>query len=452
MTSQRSEESDTQLRRAAAHWAVVRHSVFAKLLLTMLGMTLSIIVVVIAFFWFSVGPNLHHSVAPVLENYTRDLAAHSLDLATAKDLAARLNIEVRFEGAQGGWTTSENMPSLRDVQEGRVPLRSAVMLRRNYYIAPGPSGGAYLFAWDLGERMSQTHTALLVLLVTVIVVVLVTGYWILKRFLSPVRTLNEGVASLAAGRLDVTLETRTRDEFGRLTEAFNHMAARVRAMIGARDQLLADVSHELRSPLTRLKVALELLPAEVERKGMEADIAEMERKVGELLELERLRTGKGLELVQQDLAALVQDEADAFKGRAPGVFVKGPIVPVWLEIDREKVRSVFRNLLENAFKYAAPRQPVEIAIVEQTDAVVVTVSDDGPGIPVKDTDRLFEPFYRADPSRAKTTGGYGLGLSICKRVMQAHGGDIVLDRSREKGATFVLTFPKVRTKTASENT
>lgn len=318
------------------------------------------------------------------------------------------------------------------------------MLNRNYLLVSAPQGGEYLFAWSLGQRMNQAHTMMLVLLVTVIVGVLITGYAVLKRFLAPVRTLNEGVASLAAGRLDVTLETRTRDEFGRLTEAFNHMAGRVRGMIGARDQLLADVSHELRSPLTRLKVALELLPPNVERKGMAADISEMERKVAELLELERLRSGRSLELSSQNLVSVIREATSDFSGKPPGILIIAPATKVMIEIDPEKVRCVFRNLLENACKYAPSRRPIEIKVNDAEAAVIVRVSDDGPGIPEKDTARLFEPFYRADPSRTKATGGYGLGLSICKRVMQAHGGDIVLDRSKPTGTTFVLTFPKAK--------
>jgi signal transduction histidine kinase len=408
----------------------------------MAAMALSILALVVAFFWFVVGPNLHTSVTPVLEDFTRELASRSLDFAQAKDLHARLNLDVRYEGTDAAWTTSDDMPSVADLRDGRVPASSAVLLRRNYTLAPAPGGGAYLFAWSLGRRMNEVHTALLILLVTVIIAVVVVTHVVLKRFLAPVRTLNEGVASLAEGRLDIALEMRTQDEFGRLTEAFNHMVGRVRAMIGARDQLLADVSHELRSPITRLKVALELLPPEVERKGMAADLSEMERKVAELLELERLRSGRGLELGTLDLVSVIHDAADDFSGRPPGVTVAAPVSKVMLEIDAGKIRSVFRNLLENAFKHASPRQPVEIRVTDGDAAVVVCISDDGPGIHGEDTARLFEPFYRADPSRSKATGGYGLGLSICKRVMQAHGGDIVLDRSRPTGATFVLTFPK----------
>ena len=442
MNSSNHASQNSQARQATVRRASLRNSVFAKLLLTMFLMAVSIVALVIAFFWFTVGPNLHSSVAPVLENYAKDLATSSLDFASAKKLRDQLNLETRYEGPGGDWTTAEDLPKVADIRQGRVPLRNAVMLHRNYIIAPAPNGGNYLFAWSLGQRMTDAHDIVLVLLVTEIIAVLVAGYVLLKRFLNPLRTLNGGVAALAEGRLDVKIEVRSQDEFGRLTAAFNEMAARVRGMIAARDQLLADVSHELRSPLTRLRVALELLPEKTHRKGMEADIAEMELKVSELLELERLRSGRGLELARQDLVAVVREASADYERRGPGIILSTPTASVLLDIDSAKVRSVVRNLLENAFKYAAPKSPVEIVVKETKDEAILVISDDGPGIAEKEPGRLFEPFYRADPSRAKKTGGYGLGLSICKRIMQAHGGDIVLDRSRERGASFVITFPK----------
>ncbi len=260
---------------------------------------------------------------------------------------------------------------------------------------------------------------------------------------APLRRLSDGVARLSAGQLDVVLPNKTRDEFGRLTEAFNQMVRRVRAMIGARDQLLLDVSHELRSPLTRLKVALELSPPNAQRIGMSADVAEMERMIAELLELERLRSGHGLLRSRRDLRPILHEVAEAFQDKSPGVRIIAPSHELMVDIDAEKIRIVLRNLLENTAKYGSSQnRPVEISAENDGANTMVRVTDDGPGIPEGDVERVFEPFYRADPSRSKATGGYGLGLSICKRVMQAHGGDIALERHHRPGATFILTFPR----------
>ncbi len=286
------------------------------------------------------------------------------------------------------------------------------------------------------------HEGLLVLLLVAILAVVLATYGFLKQLLRPLRVLTNGVARLGDGDLDVKLPHIASDEFGRVTEAFNHMVDRVRDMIGAREQLLIDVSHELRSPLTRMKVTLELPQDDVQRARLAEDIAEMEYMVATLLELERLRMRRGISAAREDLVALLHEVAARFQDRPPGVRVMPTVPAVVVEVDGDKVRTVLRNLVENAIKYSLPRsRPIELSAVANADAVVVRVTDDGVGISEADVARIFEPFFRADRSRSKSTGGYGLGLSICKRVMEAHGGSIRVERPAGGGASFMLTFP-----------
>jgi methyl-accepting chemotaxis protein len=154
-----------------------------------------------------------------------------------------------------------------------------LLLQPKYFVFPAPKGGTYLFAWNFSERVQVAHAVLLLLLLLVIVAVVLTTHAVLRRLLRPLRVLSDGVARLSEGQLDVTLPNGARDEFGRLTGAFNGMVGRVGEMIRARDQLLVDVSHELRSPLTRMKVALELPPNDEQRSRLADDVAEMERMV-----------------------------------------------------------------------------------------------------------------------------------------------------------------------------
>lgn len=294
------------------------------------------------------------------------------------------------------------------------------------------------------DRMHQAHAGVLALLLIILIAVVLSAHAVLKRLLQPLRALNDGVARLSAGELDVVLPNRTRDEFGALTDAFNQMVGRVRNMIRARDELLIDVSHELRSPLTRLKVALELAGDGEMKARMAVDLAEMEIMIGELLELERLRDGQGIKASRQNLMPLIGELAEHFRNRPPGVRVLSTSPHVEADIDEQRVRTVLRNLLENAAKYSLPTSaPIEISVAQNGDAVVIRVTDDGLGIREKDVERVFEPFFRVDRSRSKSTGGYGLGLSICKKVMEAHGGSIAVERHSERGTSFVLTFPKV---------
>jgi signal transduction histidine kinase len=220
------------------------------------------------------------------------------------------------------------------------------------------------------------------------------------------------------------------------------MVSRVQEMIRARDQLLLDVSHELRSPLTRMKVALALIPADENQTSLESDVTEMEVMISEMLELERLRNPQGLRKQNQDLVSILREVTQVFSRRSPGVRLSAQPENILLNIDGERIRVVLRNLLENAFKYSLPdSQPVDVSAVHNRQAVVIRVRDDGQGIPEAQVARIFEPFFRVDPSRSKKTGGYGLGLSIAKRITEAHGGAITAENNAERGACFTLTFP-----------
>lgn len=432
---------ETRPRPLRERSAAVHKSVFAKLLAIMVTMAACILLLVSGFFWLIVSPNLNTLFDRFVEEYTRTLAASSPDFETAKRLGARLDLEVRYEGPAGSWSTASDVPTVDEVRHGRVRGRGLPL--RHYSLVPGPAGGTYLLAWNFGRRMGAAHAAALVLLLLVIATVVLTAHAVLKRLLRPLRVLSDGVARLGGGQLDVQLPNQNRDEFGRLTDAFNQMVDRVRGMIGARDQLLLDVSHELRSPLTRMKVALELLPDNEQRTRMAADVAEMGLMVAELLEMERLRGGRAIRTARQDLMPLLLDVAERFRSRPPGVRIVSTSREMQADADGEKVRTVLQNLLENAAKYSLPTsRPVEISAAQNVDTIVIRVTDDGVGIPEGDLERVFEPFFRVDRSRSKSTGGYGLGLSICKRVMEAHGGSIAVERQTGRGTSFVLTFPK----------
>lgn len=416
-------------------------SVFVKLVAVMLTMAVTLVAIVGAFFWFVVGPNFNTALYRLSEDYSRAFAATSPTLGVATTLSERLDVHVRYEGPGANWTTNARMPSVDDVVSGRVRESHALVYPR-YYVVPAPQGGNYLFGWNFSSRLREAHVMLLSLLLAVMAAIVLVSHLVLRRLLRPLRVLNEGVARLSEGQLDVALPNGTRDEFGRLTSAFNTMVGRVRDMVRSRDQLLIDVSHELRSPLTRMKVALELAPDANQRAQLGADVAEMERMVAELLELERLRSGHRLELARQDLVPIVRDVAYEFRDRAPGVRVAGAAGELMANVDAPKIKIVLRNLLENAIKYSVPSScPVEISATKSDDTITIRVTDDGIGIADKDIDRVFEPFYRVDASRSKATGGYGLGLSICKRVMEAHGGEIVVEKCATRGSSFVLRLP-----------
>ena len=174
---------------------------------------------------------------------------------------------------------------------------------------------------------------------------------------------------------------------------------------------------------------------------MQADVAEMEAMVGELLELERLRDGRGVQRTAVDLGALASDVARAFDGVPPGVDIE-PHDAMVATVDESRIRMVLRNLIENAIKYSlADSAPVRVRLERRDGEVSIEVRDDGVGIPEADLAQVFVPFFRVDRSRSKKTGGYGLGLSICQRIAEAHGGRVTVDRVVPRGTRFTVTLP-----------
>jgi signal transduction histidine kinase len=268
----------------------------------------------------------------------------------------------------------------------------------------------------------------------------------------PLRILMKGVNEISNGNLDFQfpLGKHHHGEIYYLSESFNVMVRRVKEMVHSKDQLLLDVSHELRSPLTRMKVALEMMPKNKLRISLLQDISEMETMLSEILETQRLKDENGkLVLAPVDLTALTQSVIRKYNTRKPGIILVGSSAALVVQADEARVKTVLQNVLENALKYSArPKknlrvQPVQVSLKGTEDSVQVIVEDSGVGIPTEDLEKVFEPFYRVDKSRTKKTGGYGLGLSLCREIMRAHGGEITLESQPEKGTRVVLKFSNI---------
>ncbi|MER3425260.1 MAG: hypothetical protein C4293_20570, partial [Nitrospiraceae bacterium] len=199
-------------------------------------------------------------------------------------------------------------------------------------------------------------------------------------------------------------------------------------------------------PLTRIKVALEFIQDGSIKEKIQQEVRDLEAMVTELLESERLNSDYGSVIPSEtDLVALVQELVEAYSQQGPGVQMVAAPSSLSVTLDPHRISVALRNVLENALKHSMPDQePVEIRIEESADVVSVSVRDHGPGIPPDEQALIFEPFYRVDKSRTRTTGGYGLGLSLAKKIMNAHGGDILVASAVGKGSTFTLTFPQKR--------
>jgi signal transduction histidine kinase len=273
-------------------------------------------------------------------------------------------------------------------------------------------------------------------------VILAAAYFFIRRVLRPLRTLKSGVEALSAGRLDHRVPQKGHDEFRDLSEAFNTMAGRLSALLKNKEQLLLDVSHELRSPITRLKVQSEFIPEEEIKRNLQADVAEMETMVSTILEEARLRnTATALKRESTEMLPLLESVVAEFNGREPGVTCSS-LEPVTAQVDRDKIRIVLRNLIDNALKNTpAGGKPVVVSIGHEEDKLSIIVKDRGVGIADSAIAHVFDPFYRTDASRSRKTGGYGLGLSLCKAIVDTHNGKIDITSDHGRGTQVTVTLP-----------
>jgi signal transduction histidine kinase len=300
----------------------------------------------------------------------------------------------------------------------------------------------FLFIKDtVGSDFGFKEYALILL--AGITLILACVYLMMRRVLGPIRWLSNGVEEISNGNLEHSIPVLNNDELGRLTSSFNEMSGRILQMLKAKKQLLLDVSHELRSPLTRIKVALEFIPESKTKTSISGDIGEIEIMITELLESERLESNHGtIKKTITPAYNIITRIAEQYITAQPGINVIIPHEGIMIAADPELISMALKNIIENGIKYSLPDGlPVEIAVIEKNHSVIITVTDRGCGIPADELPKVFEPFYRVDRSRSKNTGGYGLGLNLAKKIVEAHGGMIGIESTPGKGTIVTITLP-----------
>ncbi len=299
----------------------------------------------------------------------------------------------------------------------------------------------------VGESVTAlvASMALIIPILTAIFAALI--WWIVGRTLQPVENMRREVAGIGAGDLSARVaELETDDEIGRLAVMLNQMLGRIESSADRQRQFVADASHELRSPLTRLRARLELAgedPASIEIAEpalLLKEVTGMQKLTEDMLQLARTDTGHGtLELRPLDLDDVVLREGRRLRERGRVEVDMSAVSAAHVVGDPGQLVRAIRNLLENAERYA--RQTVTLSLNEEAGFGALVISDDGPGIDPSDADRIFERFTRLDESRTTETGGAGLGLAIARDIAERHEGTLLVLPGSGPGAIFELKVP-----------
>jgi signal transduction histidine kinase len=264
------------------------------------------------------------------------------------------------------------------------------------------------------------------------------GAWpVVRRLTRRLESLKRGVEAFGAGALHQRVAEDGRDEVAALGASFNQAASRIEALLQAHKSLLANASHELRSPLTRLKMAVSMLedasPAQLQamRREIDVNIAELDALVEEVLLASRLDAASTLSRDEVDLLGLAAEE-----GARVNALVQGE--PTTVQGDERLIRRALRNLLENAHRYGGG--DIELSVRRAGDQVQAQVCDRGPGVPEAYREHIFEAFFRL-PGHAEKVGGVGLGLALVRQIAERHGGGVRCEPRPGGGSCFTLSLP-----------
>jgi signal transduction histidine kinase len=390
-------------------------------------------------------------------NYVKQDIGSPPRIERALSITQRVPVDIRILGPSVDWASDENFPRIDELEFGPSPLFSN-----------DPSAwvdelqGVEFAVWDRHRflKMRQGDYAIVVAspriadvpgvpnLITLIIGLglfyLMLGYAAVSWLFKPIRAIRAGAAQIGKGNFSHRIENIRGDQLGDLAEDINQLAGDVESMLDAKRALLLGISHELRTPLSRINLALELLENDEDRQQLKSEVTEMEKIIVALLEAERLstrhepltRSSVRIDLLIEDLIA------DFFERDRDRLDVKNQAGAAEVELDEARTVLLLKNLVSNALRYSSPDSgPVSLEAIIENGELVLRVSDHGPGLSEEQARHLGEPFYRSDPSRARHTGGTGLGLYLATLVARAHGGTLVLLNPGEPGARFECRLP-----------
>ncbi len=359
------------------------------------------------------------------------------------------------------WLARGNGQSLIAGAPGQSPLAPSIQYSASHLLdssqIKAANGNNYtlVVAWFGSSPIDVlgSYNIIPILLILALLVSIGASWWLARYISAPIYELQKSARVLARGNLDAKVDvqfTRRRDEIGILAREFNHMAAQLKAQIEAKEVLLRDISHELRSPLGRIQIALGLAAldqadVEAQHRRMERDIERMDTLIGEIIRLAKLTdASQSFSMEELDLGPVIEKIIDDAvpEAQARGcelTLTKSPNLR--LRGNSELLRRAMENVLRNAIRFSPDHAEIDIRARQEAGRITIEISDKGPGVPQADLGRIFEPFFRVSPARDRASGGTGLGLAITARVISLHEGRVAAHNHPEGGLVVTIVLP-----------
>ena len=426
---------------------VVRRSLFVRLLL-IFGITVILFFAIFSISLRTVNQN-NNTIDAIPDFFTRNIESIIEDIGTPPNLNNAMRLADELE-----WSIAINNPIMRwsSDNEYRLPVEQSVFNRTltsdaevrsidNEDIIMVQRGGYDFYLYQRSLSENNSNYIVLYIGVALASIVLFLNYFMVNRLLDPVRMLRKGAERIRLGELNFRVKGNRQDELGELTESINHMADSLQSMLEAKRQLLLAISHELRTPITRAKLRLEFMLESDEKDQLKEDIQEIEQLITDLIEAERLNEEHAVLTAEPTpLAAFVEEVCEQFESYPGDLELELPDEDREFIIDNLRVRLLITNLVNNAIRHGESN-PIIVRVSFNGEFAHLEVEDHGEGIAAEHLTHICEPFYRADSARQRNTGGFGLGLYLCRLIAQTHGGELIIESQLGKGTHIKVKLP-----------
>jgi signal transduction histidine kinase len=417
-------------------------SIFFKLL--MITLFAGVVVNVLVMSAFRLGVDGNEAVHALISKnalrymtYIENEVRTSQDPKKARQISEEIGIDFRIERPNSFITSDPSLPNstqLRSHSRHRLKLDAKFGRWNGRFFALREEGDLKILVFGPEQRVLIFNEEIIIGLLLLITAVLLGSFFMIRRLLKPIGSLVEGTSKVGGGEFDFRVPEGSKDELGHLGKEFNKMSKAIKSMFESKQQLLLDVSHEFRSPMTRMRVALEMMPKDKQTDRLRRDLSDLEKMTTSILEGARATQESDFHIQEVDLRDLVTTVLGEYEGHSDRISTSFGQIDL-VKADPEKSATVIRNVLENALKYGSnSTKSIEVSVV----GPMVRITNWGSDLPKEERDKIFEPFYRVDKSRTKETGGFGLGLNLCKRIMESQRGSIRLEEANP--TCFVIEF------------
>jgi len=390
-------------------------------------------------------------------NYVKQDIGSPPRIDNAIEITNKVPVDIRIIGKDINWASDPTFPKLEQLSFSSSDQLSNVAsqwldelddvefasIEKHRFLKIEDGDYAIIVSTPKISSVPVEKRSLLPIIIGSSLLLVLITYLAVRWLFKPIEIVRQGAAEIGRGNVRFRIKNLRNDELGDLALDVNKMAEDVEMMLDAKRQLLLGISHELRSPLSRLRLAMELQSNQEGQEDLISDLDEMEKIISTLIEAERLNSRhEGINIERVSVDSIINSLTNDYFSREKHLIKFNNYEDMFLNCDKARIVLMLKNLISNALKYNQNKSDSVEVLFEVTDyATIIHVNDLGPGISEDQLKFFGEPFYRGDPSRARHTGGTGLGVYIAKLVAKAHGGLLTVDNSYADGTGIVVELP-----------